>query len=146
MYQTLEVLPRASEIQPNQRIEIPKSPSLTRADRLSYSSIEAIPYVTSLDLHATEFGSFFRHVPLRVGQNRALDDAIACIVNSWQTSRRGETQRRRDYAKALVSLQQCLDNKLECKSSETLGAALLLCEYEVYISILSLLVALADSH
>lgn len=68
-----------------------------------------------------------RHIPRRLGANRALDDAVKCICNasSAPLSKPGPM-----YSDALYSLQKALDHSEQSMSTETLGAATLLQMFE----------------
>jgi hypothetical protein len=65
-----------------------------------------------------------QHIPRRMGNNRALDDAVKCICSN------GSTKPGPVYSEALVSLQKALNHSGEAVASETLGAAILLQMFE----------------
>lgn len=82
-------------------------------------------------MNLAELGSFLLHVPSRIGHSQALDDAVTCIVYAFQIHCGRDIGARKRYAKALVSLRRSLEDEKECKSAETLGAAMTLYNYEV---------------
>ncbi|EMC99287.1 hypothetical protein BAUCODRAFT_397284 [Baudoinia panamericana UAMH 10762] len=74
-----------------------------------------------------------KHVPQRIGQSRALDDAASCIVQqSPDTSAVNSLQGRALYVKALRSLRIALGDPVQLCMPETLTAAAILEMYEQY--------------
>lgn len=80
-------------------------------------------------------GSFFQHIPSRLGHNSALDDAISCICSLYcDRSSNGYTRSKtiyKNYIWALSSLRECLIHEHLRFQSETLCASLLLQMCEV---------------
>ncbi|KAK5696288.1 hypothetical protein LTR17_024339 [Elasticomyces elasticus] len=71
-----------------------------------------------------------KHVPRRIGRNRALDAAVTCIMQTPSLS--DGTKASRLYSAALCSLRKSLDDPAQLHAPETLAAASLLQMYEQY--------------
>jgi hypothetical protein len=84
-----------------------------------------------------DMGPYFRHIPQRLGQNQALDDAVRCICTVYKSTLTGNRSAsalgRGDYYKALKSLRLSVLNPEEALSSNTLCAAVILSWYEVRV-------------
>lgn len=89
-------------------------------------------------LPLSSLGSFFQFVPARLGVNKALDCAIACVCGIYSgTLVDGHTTSSnvlRQYSKSLYSLRTCVDNHETRLEAETLCASILLqfCEVRCY--------------
>ncbi|KAK3623119.1 hypothetical protein LTR56_021789 [Elasticomyces elasticus] len=71
-----------------------------------------------------------KHIPQRIGLNRALDDAVGCIMQGPST--RDICKSSRLYVTALGSLRRALSDEKLVRAPETLAAASLLQMYEQY--------------
>ncbi|KAK0796696.1 hypothetical protein LTR91_013803 [Friedmanniomyces endolithicus] len=71
-----------------------------------------------------------KHVPQRIGQNQALDDAVSCIL--YRPTKQDALIASRSYGTALSSLRTFLDDPILSQAPETLAAASLLQMYEQY--------------
>ncbi|KAJ8062769.1 hypothetical protein OCU04_008027 [Sclerotinia nivalis] len=84
-------------------------------------------------------GSFFQHIPGRLGHSTALDDAVSCVCSLYCDRSSNEHTKSnviyREYIRALSSLQKCLADENLRFQSETICASLLLqmCELAVNI-------------
>lgn len=80
-------------------------------------------------------GPFMFHIPSRLGDCQALDDATECISSTYisilQPACQRNQQGRRQYFTALKSLRQCILDERQALSSNVLAAAVLLSWYEV---------------
>jgi hypothetical protein len=80
-------------------------------------------------------GSFMFHIPSRLGDCQALDDATECISSTYisilQPACQRDQQDRRQYFTALKSLRRCILDERQALSSNVLAAAVLLSWYEV---------------
>lgn len=72
-------------------------------------------------------------IPQRLGESKALDDAVKCIC-STPSPDFGDDSITRRYLRALGSLQKALNNSIESMSSGTLAAATLLYIHEIFSS------------
>lgn len=70
-------------------------------------------------------------IPKRLGESRALDDAVRCIC-STPPLQLGDDSTTRSYLKALASLQTALNDSAESMTSGTLTAATLLYIHEIF--------------
>ncbi|KAK5740807.1 hypothetical protein LTR17_004397 [Elasticomyces elasticus] len=76
-----------------------------------------------------------KHIPQRIGLNRALDDAVSCIMQGPSTNltaKNGFNTSSRLYVTALGSLRKALGDEKLVREPETLAAASLLQMYEQY--------------
>lgn len=75
-------------------------------------------------------------IPPRFGTNKALDDAVRCLVNHCIGKLSNQDKviqyARRAYGSALVNLQQAISDPEEGMSSETLCTTMVLSLYETY--------------
>ncbi|TKA38710.1 hypothetical protein B0A54_08673 [Friedmanniomyces endolithicus] len=71
-----------------------------------------------------------KHVPQRIGQNQALDDAVSCIL--YRPTAKDALAASRSYGTALSSLRTSLNDPVLSQAPETLAAASLLQMYEQY--------------
>ncbi|KAE8153459.1 hypothetical protein BDV25DRAFT_149523 [Aspergillus avenaceus] len=78
----------------------------------------------------TAHGSFYHLIPGRLGQNDALDSAIACLCGIYRDLLAGNRQTTaktmRQYSKSLRGLRLYLDDPDRCFQSETICAAIVL--------------------
>ena len=88
-------------------------------------------------------GSFFDFIPVRLGHNAALDNAVSCICSLYQgtnsTSYSVDREVGQKYISSLSSLRKCVSDDSLRMESETLCASILLqmCEVSVVLDILS---------
>ncbi|KAF7858928.1 hypothetical protein EAF04_008969 [Stromatinia cepivora] len=84
-------------------------------------------------------GSFFQHIPGRLGYSIALDDAVSCVCSLYcDRSSNEHTKSKviyRNYIRALSSLQKCLADEDLRFQSETLCASLLLQMCELVVNV-----------
>ncbi|CZR69486.1 uncharacterized protein PAC_19386 [Phialocephala subalpina] len=86
-------------------------------------------------IHIRNLGQFFDFVPSRLGQSKALDDAVRCTLTAYsaclQENAGSLNHDRREYYEAVRSLRIAFGDEKEALSDETLCAAVLLSWYEV---------------
>lgn len=86
-------------------------------------------------------GSFFPAIPARLGQNRALDAAIACLCSIYiDCLNSGSTPSRttiNGYVTSLDALQTCVKDPTLRPQSETMCASIIvqMCEVSLFHSI-----------
>lgn len=84
------------------------------------------------------FGTFIQEVPARIGHNRALDAAVACLVNAHSSMvHRKEAEEILNpglYLRAVQTLQTCLEDPKQGMSPNTLCASVILGLVEVRAS------------
>jgi len=82
-----------------------------------------------------DFGSFVHEIPKRIGQNIALDAAVACLVHAQSSHLHNKGQLEVDcpklYLPAVQALQICLGDPKHSMSANTLCASVLLGLVEV---------------
>ena len=76
-------------------------------------------------------GSFFQYLPARMGQSAALDAAVSCLCDLYQSPYNLRASFRQKYVRALSSLRSHLDNASLQMNPETLCASILLQMCEV---------------
>jgi hypothetical protein len=81
------------------------------------------------------FGPFINEVPQRIGNNAALDAAVAVLVNAHSSlvhkKLSSEIVSPELYLRAIKTLQTCLEDPLKGMSSNTLCASIVLGLVEV---------------
>ena len=76
-------------------------------------------------------GSFFQHVPARIGRNVALDAAVSCLCDIYCSPYKFNVDTYQKYVRAISSLRSCLSDTSLRIESETLCASILLQMCEV---------------
>lgn len=86
-------------------------------------------------IHIRNLGQFFDFIPSRLGQSKALDDAVRCTLTAYSACLQENAEvlnhDRREYYEAVRSLRIAFGDEKEALSDETLCAAVLLSWYEV---------------
>lgn len=152
LLQKLQLI-RSSSVTPGSRRHSPSpyatSPSLSPSDELVYSLTHALE-ITAKGYRLQYLGAFVCDVPSRIGQNAALDAAVACLVQSHRqllhgsastsspssgSSQEATTLPSLEYMSALRTLQEVIEHPVLGTSSETLCATIFMSYYEVRTSI-----------
>lgn len=132
----MEILPGSSKWE-KKVAAFPQGLQMTDADNLASSLVEIMKSTPDgQGLSISMLADFFTFIPSRVGHNRTLDAAVACVVQGQRflARRRLNDQESRDesaYLKALRNLQLSLDDPRERSSAETLCGALVVAQYEL---------------
>lgn len=122
-------LPNQRAYQSKEEIRIPAHMQATNVDDLARA------LTTSLQIHAPEInlgllGPFMQYVAPRLGQSRALDDAVEfCLTshaNLLRNPRNGSWLDPGSYGAALQSLQAALNNPAQVFAAETVCASTIL--------------------
>lgn len=113
---------------------MPQQPSLSDVEVLARTLVEGMS-TGGHGYKLSHFGSFIAEVPRRLGQNAALDAAVACLVSAQASLiRRKSAEEITDpklYLAAVQNLQMSLEDPVEGLSSNTLCATVLLSMVEV---------------
>lgn len=148
LVQKLQLI-KSRSVTPNSRLPSPSpyaiSPSLSPSDELVYSLTHALE-ITAKGYRLQYLGGFVSDIPSRMGQNAALDAAVACLLQSHHQLLHGAAPSSHsclevtmlpslEYMNALRTLQEVIEHPVLGTSSETLCATILMSYYEVRISI-----------
>ncbi|KAF2269105.1 hypothetical protein CC78DRAFT_575204 [Lojkania enalia] len=127
--QLSSAIPRCSPSGPSFRTSILRFSSPSQHQELCRTLIDAM-CIGDVGYRLSGFGAFMHEIPARIGQNAALDAAVACLVraHSSMIHKRPATEIVSPslYLKAVRELQLLLEDPREGRSPNTLCAAVLL--------------------
>ncbi|KAJ9604010.1 hypothetical protein H2200_011532 [Cladophialophora chaetospira] len=128
---------------------ITPTPSPNEQDRLATTLIGALVRNTAEGYRLQCLGPFISDIPSRIGQNPALDAAVACLLqchsqllrDTHLSPGRGvrslwESQKlpSSEYMKALRTLQEVIEHPVQGFSTETVCATLVMSYYEMMVA------------
>ena len=126
------------KVAPNSNCSTPMAtlryPSPSQHEELARALVETLD-TGGIGHRMSNFGSFIRGVPSRIGHNAALDAAVACLVNAHTSMIHNkcasEVANPVLYLRAVQTLQASLEDPLQGMSPTTLCASVLLGLVEV---------------
>jgi hypothetical protein len=106
--------------------QVPDQPAspLSNETSLDLAKLVTALQITDVRFDLTIYGDFLTDIPRRLGQSKALDEAVRAITGTVESiyPRQPSPQVLAQYSKALYALRDALNNPAEAVSANTLCA------------------------